>query len=287
MAWQENLVDYLVGRALFWQDLSKGINHQRQDLSPPHRVHINSDAIWRFVLIVPRPSRVFTPPRARAPSASRGTSIHMEIGGMATRSAATARIVVLLAAAFACGFLAGRGDDVQQNPADSARRLAQVSQQYAICRLEATSMGPLEALLGLDKASASDAVSTLAKGLPIAADAFTPLQRRPGSKSVMQDAFVRFQNILFQHSPPLLPLHERGARGPRDRNFSHSGTAAAGARPSSARPPASARRRRAAKPKASAGADYSASEVGGATWSTQGAKGTPSLGGPARKEISW
>ena len=206
---------------------------------------------------------------------------------MTTRAAATARSVVLLAAAFACGFLAGRGDDVQQNPASSSRRLAQVSRQYAICRLEATSMGPLEALLGLDKASASDAVSTLAKGLPIAADAFTPLQRRPGSKSVMQDAFVRFQNILFQHSPPLLPLHERGARGPRDRNFSHSGTAASGARPSSARPPASGRRRRAAKPKTSAGGDFSASEVGGATWSTQGAKGTPSLGGPARKEISW
>ena len=206
---------------------------------------------------------------------------------MTTRAAATGRSVALLAAAFACGFLAGRRHDVQQNPASSSRRLAQVSQQYAICRLEATSMGPLEALLGLDKASASDAVSTLAKGLPIAADAFTPLQRRPGSKSVMQDAFVRFQNILFQHSPPLLPLHERGARGPRDRNFSHSGTAAPGARPSSTRPPASARRRRAAKPKASAGADYSASEVGGATWSTQGAKGTPSLGGPARKDISW
>ena len=221
----------------------------------------------------------------RAPT--RGTSIHMEIGGMATRAAATARSVVLLAAAFAFGFLAGRGDDVQQNPASSARRLAQVSRQYAVCRLEATSMGPIEALLGLDKSSASDAVSALAKGLPIAADAFTPLQRRPGSKSVMQDAFVRFQNILFQHSPPLLPLHERGARGPKDRNVSHSGTAAPGARPSSARPPA--RRRRAAKPKpkASAGADFSASEVGGATWSTQGAKGTPSLGGPARKEISW
>ena len=31
------------------------------------------------------------------------------------------RSVVLLAAAFACGFLAGRGDDVQQNPASSAR----------------------------------------------------------------------------------------------------------------------------------------------------------------------
>ena len=231
----------------------------------------------------------------------------MDISGMVS-TASTGRSILLLVATFACGFLAGRsGGDVQQHPASSARRLAQVSRQYTVCRLEAQSAGPLEALLGLDKASASDAVAKLARGLPTEADAFTPLQRRPGSKTVIQDAFVRFQHMLFQHSPPLLPLHERGARGTRDRNVSNYGAAAPlGARPSSARPAASARRaakggaspqsrsaavtarsaaskRRAAK---ASGFDHSPNEVGGETWSAAGAKGTPSVGGPAR-EISW
>ena len=255
---------------------------------------------------VSRPHYIGKPPsRGRARSPSHRYS--MDIGGMVP-TASAGRSIVLLVAAFVCGFFAGRGD-VQQHPASSARRLAQVSRQYAVCRLEAQSAGPLEGLLGLDKASASDAVAQLAKGLPFDADAFTPLQRRPGSKTVIQDAFVRFQHMLFQHSPPLLPLHERGARGPRDRNFSnHGGAAPLRARPSSARPAASARRaakgsaspntrsaavtarsaaskRRAAKASA-AGADHSASEVGGETWSAEGAKGSPSLGSPAR-EISW
>ena len=265
------------------------------------------------------PLRVCKPPAraallARSPRAARPLTTSslvvqysMDMGGMVSTASAS-RSILLLVATFACGFLAGRGGDVQQHPASSARRLAQVSRQYTVCRLEAQSAGPLEALLGLDKASASDAVAKLARGLPTEADAFTPLQRRPGSKTVIQDAFVRFQHMLFQHSPPLLPLHERGARGPRDRNVSNYGGAAAplGARPSSARPAASARRaakggaspqsrsaavaarsaaskRRAAK---ASGFDHSPSEVGGETWSAAGAKGTPSVGGPAR-EISW
>ena len=82
---------------------------------------------------------------------------------------------------------------------------------------------PLETLLGLERDSAHEAVAKLTAGLPAEAGAYTPLQRHPGSRTIIQDAFVRFHGILFQHSPPLLPLHEWGARGPRDRNFSNYG----------------------------------------------------------------
>ena len=129
-------------------------------------------------------------------------------------AATVGRSIVLIVAAFACGFLAGRGD--AQPPASTARRLAEIRRPpYTTC--------PLEALLGLERASASEAVAKLAAGLPAEAGAYTPLQRHPGSRTILQDAFVRFHGMLFQHSPPLLPLHEWGARGPRDKNFSNYG----------------------------------------------------------------
>ena len=53
-------------------------------------------------------------------------------------------------------------------------------------------------------------------GWPAGAGACTPLKKHPSSKSILQDAFVRFHHLLFQHTPPLLPLHEWGARGSRD-----------------------------------------------------------------------
>lgn len=139
-----------------------------------------------------------------------GSSTRTDVG-LAPAVSVQGRCVVLLAVAFACGFLAGRGATKHPN---SARRLAQSAEQHAC---------PLEALLGLELGVTSEAVAKLATGLPAEAGAYTPLQRHPGSKTILQDAFVRFHHLLFQHAPPLLPLHEWGARGPKDKNFSNYG----------------------------------------------------------------
>ena len=74
---------------------------------------------------------------------------------------------------------------------------------------------PLENFLGLSvhHAKLVRAATDAAAKLPSEAQAFAPLRMHPGSKSLLQDAFVRFHHLLFQHSPPLLPLHEWGARG--------------------------------------------------------------------------
>ena len=71
---------------------------------------------------------------------------------------------------------------------------------------------PLEDLLGITSTVAHVAVSHFATRLPAEAGAHTPLQSHPSSKSILQDAFVRLHHMLFLHTPPLLPLHEWGAR---------------------------------------------------------------------------
>ena len=121
----------------------------------------------------------------------------------------TLRAVLIAVAIFACGYSAGRsnGNHLSGEP---GRQLQ--ATHHEDC--------PLEALLGLEPSMARLAVTKLAGGLQAEAGAFVPLVQHPGSKTILQDAFVKLHHLLFQHRPPLLPLHEWGARGPKSKNFS-------------------------------------------------------------------
>ena len=86
-------------------------------------------------------------------------------------------------------------------------------------RLQQQQECALDRLLGLDAHghAAGASVRKLAAHVPSSAGAFAPLVSHPGSKTLLQDAFVRFHHLLYQHDPPLLPLHEWGARGIKNR----------------------------------------------------------------------
>ena len=123
---------------------------------------------------------------------------------------------------FACGYFAGHRGAPAVSASVGGRNLGECASTSLPAQQEASSDCAFQDLLGLDKVSASTAVAALASGLPSQSRAFEPLTRHPGSKSILQDAFVRLHHLLFQHEPPFLPLHEWGARGVR--NFSSFGT---------------------------------------------------------------
>jgi len=118
------------------------------------------------------------------------------------------RAVLLAVFFFAGGYMAGR-------QSSGGHR-----EQLAGRQLQAERECPLEAMLGLEPRMASAEIAKLAGGLQAEAGAFETLQQHPGSKTIIQDAFVKLHHLLFQHRPPLLPLHEWGARGPKNKNFS-------------------------------------------------------------------
>ena len=103
----------------------------------------------------------------------------------------TVLIVGLMAACFGLGCLVGRRSAL---PLAADRRLAEDAEQQDGNRCA------LEALLGLQPHESRAAVAQFTANLPARARAWqAKLIKHPGSRTILQDAFVRFHHLLFQH----------------------------------------------------------------------------------------
>lgn len=135
---------------------------------------------------------------------------------LGARNAATGGV---LGAASIASVARAPSADAHARGADDDEEEEDISNRPRRLQHESSLSCPLESLLGLGASKSSRAVAQLMARLPAEARELiqSPLHQHGGSKTILQDAFVRFHHLLYMHSPPLLPIHEWGARGMRNR----------------------------------------------------------------------